>query len=182
MCSFCILEIMEIFLYKLLDRYQNLSNYADVKVGALLTISSAIFVTLLSRGLSNDTLIDIYFLYVLCLSFVTIVYCGIGITARVHNQFKVSSNEHQDNLFFFKDIMCLNEEQLLNIATDKYKYQSSNTELEHDIANQIISLAQIADRKLHYYNISLHILFCAITTPIGLLFFLQTLKTEKSTK
>lgn len=76
------------------------------------------------------------------------------------------------NLFFFGNTARMNQETLLNLIAGSLENDPSPSEIEKDIANQVLINSRITTRKFLLFEISMWLTLSAlITPPIAIILF-----------
>jgi hypothetical protein len=155
----------------ILERFQHLSDYAETKLGTLIALNSAIIFGLLSIYTEQTTSTKYGIIYVLFLNASSLFFAFSGVYAKRKNKNLRSKISEPKNYFYYKYVAHLTETSFLEEFKIDYKFSSQNQQLEKDLANQIVYLAQNADRKFRFFNIALGFTIASLITPIGLLAF-----------
>ena len=148
-------------------------KYSEVKNGILLTINIAIFVVLvrvyfpIANKINNDIFYKISF-YILMIGFI------IHILLIIQSYFPKDKNiedtkwSHDEiNIFFFGDILKINNDKYLNIVIEKSQIKQSdiNKNFLSDLTNQIIKISEITQCKYDAFKDSITRMYV-----LGLLF------------
>jgi hypothetical protein len=159
-------------LFNLLDRYQHLSDYAESKLGVLVAFNSAIIIGVLAIFNNQHLFIKYYFIFLILLNICSLYFGLSGIYAKQKNLHSSGKKLLSKNYFYYKYVASLNERELIENLRKDCELGPCNTQLENDLSNQIVVLANNADRKFKYFNIAIALTMTAIVTPIGLLIFI----------
>lgn len=161
---------MEDLLKYLLNRYQSLSNYAETKLSALILFNSSLLFagTMIYINIHEKIGADLYVFIILTL--ITILFCFYGIYARTNNNLRSKQTNVEKNYFYYVYVKELSADDLLEglindcglKLSENNNYNPSPTrrnyidQIEKDCCNQIVTLANIMDRKFSAFNRSLY--------------------------
>lgn len=167
---------MKTILDDLLNRFQNQANYSESKIGVLIAFSSAIIIGVIAViGSIEESTYSKYLVYyslaIIVLNMIALFFAFSGSYGKNDNYHSSKNTSEEENLYYFKYVSSLHPSQFLEKIRVNYNLTSSNSKLESDIANQIVVLARISERKSRFFNISVNFIVASLITPIGLLFF-----------
>lgn len=167
---------MKEVLNNLLERFQNQSNYSENKLGVIIAFSSAIIIGVIAvigsvQESSYSKYLIYYSLAIIVLNMFALFFAFSGSYGKTDNRHSSKKTNEEENLYYFRYVSSLHPSQLIEKIKTNYNLDSSNTNLESDIANQIVVLARNAERKSRFFNISVGFIVASLITPVGLIFF-----------
>jgi|WetSurMetagenome_2_1015567.scaffolds.fasta_scaffold329555_2 hypothetical protein len=160
---------MNNILLNLLERFQHLSDYAETKLGVLITFNTALIFGLLALIKDQSDIIKYFLLGVILFNAVSLFFAFSGVYAKRKNSHSSLKNDETKNYYYYKYVANLNEFSFLDGLIKDYALQSENSQYEKDLSNQIVVLAKNADRKFRYFNIAMGFTIASLITPLGLL-------------
>lgn len=155
----------------LLNRYQHLSDYAETKLGVLITFNSALIFGLFSIFKDQNCLVKYVIICIILLNVFSLFFAFSGVFAKTKNNHSSSKKSIVKNYYYHEYVAQLNESEFLENLRKDYGLENGNLQMEKDYSNQIVVLAKNANRKFNFFNIAMNFTLASIITPIGLLIF-----------
>lgn len=155
----------------LLERYQHLSDYGETKLGILIAFNSALIFGLLAIYKDQNEYIKYAIVGIVILNTFSLFFSFSGVFAKRKNNHSSSKSVESKNYYYYKYVAQLNESTFRENLLKDYNLESENVQLEQDISNQIVVLAQNANRKFTFFNIAMNFTIASLITPLGLLLF-----------
>ena len=164
-------NMMKNLLVELMTQNQDLANYAETKLAAVIAFCSAIIIGVLSIISNCDGILRYYLIGVIVFNGIALFVAFSGIFAKTILNHKLTEIKIPKNYFFYKYVAQLHPIELFeNIKTD-YDLEVKNDQMALDICSQIIVLAKVAVRKFKYFNLALKFVVSGLFTPLGLFIF-----------
>lgn len=155
----------------LLARYQHLSDYGETKLGVLIAFNSALIFGLLAISKDQNDCAKYAIIGAVIFNALSLFFAFSGVFAKRKNNHSSSNSQETKNYYFYKYVAQLNESTFRENLLKDYNLKSENLVLEQDISNQIVVLAQNANRKFRFFNIAMNFTIASLITPLGLLLF-----------
>lgn len=149
-------------------------HFGEAKNAALATLNLAAIIGAATVYFQEDKVpiyVDIGLAVASALFFLSCVICIVSFMPRLtlFKQSGARSKAETDNVWFFGHIAHMGLEIFLAKLWEKSAFPGAPSQLERDLAQQIVVNSKIAARKYEMFRISLWLSLGGIVTPIGAL-------------
>lgn len=148
-------------------------KYAEAKNAALTALAAgSLYATTKLAALSDNQAVSAYIIlicifFVLSLLFSVISFVPITNPRFFQKKDLESDKNHLANIFFYNDLAKLSDSTLLSKLSDGGFEDSFDTELERQLASQVIVLSKLASRKLWFFELGAWLFTAGLLSPVA---------------
>ncbi|ODS34918.1 hypothetical protein BEH94_02490 [Candidatus Altiarchaeales archaeon WOR_SM1_SCG] len=152
------------------NNVNELLKFAEAKNAGLIAFNCAVALAMVS--LLNGELSQLWkylIIYIIGMNIISLFIVMSSLFAQTNPKNFKQKIEKDDNLLFIGTISHMTPKTYIEKLKEKYNLESTNENLEIDLARQLIIISQITARKFNLFNIALCFTFAGIFTPLGFL-------------